>query len=220
MKPLQILAWQFASTRRMVRAHYNRAESYYYGGIRTARLLTTRRPSDSTKLVRTRTCRVALPTYQKKDYGKAITDFTGAIRLNPDHFTVYAHRGMAYERIGEYEKAIADFSTSIRQSSGDRISYHGRADCYSAVGNLARAVADYTEVIRLDPKDARAFNDRGVAHENKGNHDKAIADYTEAIRLDPNVAAAYYNRGFARGQKCGLRLGHWRLQPGDQTQSN
>ena len=46
----------------------------------------------------------------KKDYSKAIADFTAAIQLNPNAEHAHRSRGQCYELLGETEKAQADFA--------------------------------------------------------------------------------------------------------------
>lgn len=48
--------------------------------------------------------------WQKKDYSKAISDFTAAIALDPQKEGAHRLRGEAYESIGELEKAQQDFA--------------------------------------------------------------------------------------------------------------
>jgi len=43
------------------------------------------------------------------EHDKAISDFTEAIRLNPNYAKTYYNRGVSYDEKGEQEKADADF---------------------------------------------------------------------------------------------------------------
>jgi tetratricopeptide (TPR) repeat protein len=45
----------------------------------------------------------------KKDFDRAIADFSTALRLMPDRTQVYLERGFAYKDKGDKEKARADF---------------------------------------------------------------------------------------------------------------
>ena len=49
----------------------------------------------------------------KKEYDKAIADYTEAIRLDPKNARAYTNRG-GLGRQEEYDKAIADFTEAIR----------------------------------------------------------------------------------------------------------
>jgi hypothetical protein len=131
----------------------------------------------------------------RKEYDKAIGDFTEAIRLEPNNTLAYFNRGLAYDNTGNYEKAVSDYTEAIRFDSDFVPSYFNRGIAYGHQRNYERAVSDYTEAIRLDPNYASAYCGRGYAYQEQGNFDKAITDYTEAIRLEPNYVAAYIGRG-------------------------
>jgi tetratricopeptide (TPR) repeat protein len=47
--------------------------------------------------------------YYKKNYDKAISDYSEAIRLNPNYALAYGSRAHAYRNQGKLEKAQADF---------------------------------------------------------------------------------------------------------------
>ena len=134
---------------------------------------------------------------RKRDYDKAIADYTEAIRLDPKYASAYSSRGDSRRKKGEYDRAIADYSEAIRLDPDDADVYNSRGDTYNAQREYGRAIADYTEAIRLNPNLAVAYFSRGEAYHNKGEYDKAITDYTEAIRLDPKYARAYWRRGYA-----------------------
>ena len=134
---------------------------------------------------------------EAKQYDKAITDYTEAIRLKPDYAEAYANRAGAYNYQGQYEKAIADLNEVIRLQPALADAYLARGYSYLNLRQYDASIADSTEAIRLNPNLAMAYNNRGYARINLQQYDAAIADCTEAIRLDPNLAFAYSNRGIA-----------------------
>ncbi len=91
----------------------------------------------------------------KKEYDKAISLFSQAIRLDPENGEIYYGRGMVYDRARNFDKAIADYSEAIRL-----IHVPG-------------------------PELADAYNNRGISYGRKGDFDKAIADLTVAINRFP-----------------------------------
>jgi len=133
--------------------------------------------------------------YERKDFDRAISDFSEAIRLNPNYALAFNRRGLAYGKKKEYDRAIADYSEAIRLDPKDASAFNRRGMTYDDKKEYDRAIADYSEAIRLDAKNADLFNNRGFAYLGKKEYDRAIADLNEAIRLDPNYALPVINRG-------------------------
>jgi len=112
-----------------------------------------------------------------EDYEAAISDFSNAVRLQPDYeilYKSYFGRGFSKFQLGEYEEAKDDFDRAIRTYSNDAEVYFWRA---------------YTKYkLRYAPS-------------------SEIADYNRAILLDSNYAEAYFNRGHARINNRQIRSG-------------
>jgi len=118
----------------------------------------------------------------KKDYDRAISDYSEVLRLGPTTETeVYKGNGYTIGKVDDYSVMV----------------YNNRGIMYIEKGNYDRAISDFNELIRLNPNEAATYNNRGVAYYKKEVYERAIADYTEAIRLNPNYAEAYKNRGLA-----------------------
>jgi len=125
----------------------------------------------------------------------AITNYTEAIRLNPNDAMAYMGRGNAYSEIENYDKAIADYTQAIRLNPNYADAYFNRGGIYlGGTGDYDKAIADYTQAIRLKPNDADAYFNRATAYGLLKDYNKAIADLTEVIRIKPNDEA-YYGRG-------------------------
>ena len=138
--------------------------------------------------------------YDLGDYKGAITDYTHAIRLNPDYADVYNNRGLAKSDLGQHFAAIADYDIVIRLNPDYAGAYLNRGNVKSKLGQHFAAIADYDIVIRLNPDHATAYYNRGIAKHHLGQHFAAIADYDIAIRLNPDYADAYNNRGIAKSK--------------------
>jgi tetratricopeptide (TPR) repeat protein len=132
--------------------------------------------------------------YLRKDYDRAIAEYTEAIRREPTVAAYYTKRGIAWGAKKEYDRAAADCSRTIRLNPKDARAYASRAYA-SHQGEYDKAIADCDQAIRLEPQSARAYVNRGYAYTRKRAYDKAIADCTRAMRLDPRDASAPYNRG-------------------------
>jgi tetratricopeptide (TPR) repeat protein len=141
----------------------------------------------------------------KGDYGRAIADYTDAIRIEPNYVLAFYSRGVAYFNKGDYGRAIADYTESLRLAPRDIIALQNRGHAYQARQDYARAIADYTAAIEIEPKFAYAFNDRCYARANAGRElQQALDDCNETLRLMPNDLHTLDSRGFAY-----LRLGEF-----------
>jgi tetratricopeptide (TPR) repeat protein len=141
--------------------------------------------------------------FAKKDYDRAIADYTEAIRLDPKYALAYSNRGTAYKAKGNYDLAIADYTEAIRLDPEDALAYFKRGNAYEARKNYDRAIADFTEAIQLNPNDANAFNSRcwNRALTNR-DLEGALADCNESLRLRPGDANTLNSRGLVQ-----LKLG-------------
>lgn len=141
----------------------------------------------------------------KKDYDKAIADYTEAIRRDPKLAEAYGRRAHAYQNKGEYDRAIADSNSALELNKICYIAFYSRGHARTNKGDYDKGIEDLSKAIRLNPKSSRAFYGRGNAYAGKGDYNQAIKDYTEAIRLWPQFAPAYRKRAAAytkQGEKA------------------
>jgi len=91
---------------------------------------------------------------EKKEYKKAIDDFTKAIGLDPNDADNYALRGMVYATTGEYDKAIADYDKAIKLDPKCKNAYLGKGAIYSVKGEHDKSFANYKKLSQLAPTDS------------------------------------------------------------------
>jgi tetratricopeptide (TPR) repeat protein len=132
-----------------------------------------------------------------RNYNRAITDFTEAIKLNPNLYEAYFQRARVYSELNRYDRAIADYTQVIQLLPNDWGAYNNRGLAYHKKGDYDRAITDYNQAIQMNPNNAAGYHNRGDVYFDKKNWRMAIADYTEAIRINPNYALSYNNRGVA-----------------------
>jgi Flp pilus assembly protein TadD len=135
------------------------------------------------------------------EYGKALVDYSEAIRLNPTEGSYYFDRGNVYDAQKDYRRAAADYTKTIQLVPDEARYYNHRGNSRRLLEDYDNAIADYTQAIRLNPDDPRYRNNRGVSYLLKRDYDNAVANYAEAIRLAPDNARYYHNRGGAYNLK-------------------
>jgi tetratricopeptide (TPR) repeat protein len=89
--------------------------------------------------------------YDKRDFEKAIDDFTEALRLDPRYVPALLHRAACYAHKGEPDKAIADCTEVIRLDDKNAKAYFHLAQLYQAKGDQDRADKNRARALEIDP---------------------------------------------------------------------
>jgi len=161
----------------------------------------------------------------KRDYDRAIADYSEAIRLDPKNALAFIFRAGAYYEKRDYSRTIADCNEAIRASpEGEHQAHIQCGRMYTKMGDYDRAIASIDEYMRLYPKYRDHYNAltaRGAAYAEKGDYDRAIADVNRLIRLNPDDDGELisrrgryfnmkgdYDRAVADVDKA-IRLRHW-----------
>lgn len=135
---------------------------------------------------------------------KAMEDFDAAVKLAPDRWKSYHHRGVCHALMGDYKKALSDFSQTIKLRPKYANAWFNRGEIQYQKGRFSKAIADYTEAIERQPQDAGYYTSRGHAYFQLRQFKKALQDYDQAVSLDSDNTEYLANRGEAfRG------LGQW-----------
>ncbi len=144
---------------------------------------------------------------RKKQYDKAIADFTAALAAKPDNAAARADRAKIYADADRYAESIADYSQLIRTDPYQLNLYMSRLFVYAKSSDYADAIADChailarwpTQTVELKPPPEALFHWLcGSLYLVQGQYDSTIAEDTEAISLNDDLAAAYGDRGRAR----------------------
>jgi tetratricopeptide (TPR) repeat protein len=131
----------------------------------------------------------------RKEYQRAVDDFTGAIALMPGEPVVYYERANTYRFLHQEERALQDYSEAIKLAPDYWEALGDRGITLVALGRYPQAVADLTRVIEYDPAGSYAYSDRAVAYESMGLDELAIADLTTSFKTQPDAWMRYAHRG-------------------------
>jgi tetratricopeptide (TPR) repeat protein len=92
--------------------------------------------------------------FDKKDYDRAIADFTNALALEPDTETSHLHAGigMAYLHKQLFAESIASASKAIELKPDESTGYRVRGYAYESSGQRDKAIADYRMALKFEPE--------------------------------------------------------------------
>jgi tetratricopeptide (TPR) repeat protein len=133
-------------------------------------------------------CDNGLGYYHAKKYDKAISEFTEAIRLDPDNSYYIKTRGIIYRASGDLARAFADLNEAIRIRPDYAAALVERGITHAAKKDFDRAIGDYTKAIEVHPNYALAYEKRSLAYASKSDKERAQADLREAQRLEKEKA--------------------------------
>jgi len=113
--------------------------------------------------------------FDQKNYDRAITEFTEAIRLNPNYELAYYFRAETYIMKEDHDKALADFTQAIRLSPNDTVNYNERGYVYILKNDYDRAIADFNQTLKIDPNNTDAKEGLELVQQRKQNASPAAA---------------------------------------------
>lgn len=87
----------------------------------------------------------------KKDYDRALVEYTQVIELDPTFAEAYIGRGTAYVEKGEFDRGIREYTRSLEIRKRVE-AFYGRGRAYHKKGDKEKAMADYRSALALDPK--------------------------------------------------------------------
>lgn len=91
----------------------------------------------------------------KKDFSKAIADYTQLIAIIPAQKDGYLNRGIAYMRMKAADKALADFQKVVEIEPNFAEGYYQRGIAYDALFASENAIADLERAAALAPNENR-----------------------------------------------------------------
>ncbi|HEX8490613.1 MAG TPA: tetratricopeptide repeat protein, partial [Chthoniobacterales bacterium] len=146
-------------------------------------------------------------SYQaKREWDKAIADFTTAIWREPGSMLALAERGISYRQKGQMDWAFRDFDEMIRRKPNDALGHALRADTLHWTKEWDAALEAADTATRLDPKLALSYEVRGRAYASKKEYEKADREFNEAERVEPERVEKILTRAFTFKRKGNYTL--------------
>ena len=135
----------------------------------------------------------------------AISDFTQAIKINPEFNEVYINRGNVYTRTAQFDLAHADFNKAIELRPDSVDALQGRVEAFLEASDqdkkwkdydLDSALKDANAALELDGGNAVSYLLRGKVYSRLGKLDQALADLNQTVEMESGMAWGYQERGF------------------------
>lgn len=136
-----------------------------------------------------------------REFEKALTDFSNAIKANKGFVKAYVGRGMCYFMLDNHKKAIADLNEAIQLDPENTTALFWRGASYLMAGDSKSAIPDFGGVLRKQPENSYSYLLRGIANYRLDKLDEAVADSSKAISYNPKKAEPYIIRGLCYWKK-------------------
>jgi tetratricopeptide (TPR) repeat protein len=154
---------------------------------------------------------VGIPSYigmrgrvylKKRDYDRAISDFTKAVEINANDKSALAGRGAAYLGKGDTDRALQDLDKAVVGNETTSSYRNSRGLAYRKKGDLDRALEDFNEAVRFAYSDndnrAEYLVNRADIWKEKGDWLKALEDYQSALTINASQSGATAGRDASR----------------------
>ncbi len=109
---------------------------------------------------------------KKKEYEKAVEEFTMAIELQPKDPRNYRNRAITYRLMGEQGKAKADFAKAIELNPDTPKSLTDNARLLLRDKKTKEALAQLDKALEIDPRNRPALRLRGYIYLQQGQWKK------------------------------------------------
>ncbi len=86
-----------------------------------------------------------------EEIAKATSDFSNAIRFNPENSRGYFNRGLCHRITRKYDKALSDFDTALSIDPLSPETYYNRAQTYHEMELYCKALHDCEKTLELSP---------------------------------------------------------------------
>ena len=134
--------------------------------------------------------------FDKKDYERAIADYSEAIRLDPEY--AFAFNNRCWVRAvtdRDLQQALADCTQSLRVKPNSALAFANRGLVHLKSGDFDKAIADYDVALRISPTMAVPLYGRGLAKQKKGDTAGGDIDIAAANAIKADIAEEYARYG-------------------------
>lgn len=139
-----------------------------------------------------------LTALKEERYVQAIASFDEAIKLSPDLWISYYHRGICHKITRKVDQAISDLEFADKRSGGRYEVAYELGEIYQWRYDFTKALKYYEKVRDLAPNEVEGyFGIANIAFLNR-DAEKAVRFYKKCIDVNPKFPEAYLKAGLLR----------------------
>lgn len=142
-------------------------------------------------------CNRGLIYCRRKEYDKALADFSRAIEIGPDSADYHIDRADAYLNLNRPENSLEDINLALMLGSPTAYAYNIQGRAYDDLKQFDKALISYTKSLQIDPRYDAAYNNRGVTYSHLGDYKRSFSEYKKAIKFNPTDPLYFTNCGSA-----------------------
>jgi len=139
--------------------------------------------------------------YRRREYTRAIAQYTRALELKPDYDLVVINMANAYRAMGKDEEAMLGYRRFMELDPKNAQIRYEAAQILIDSGKLEAAGEELSRALALEPKLAAARNALGVLAIKRGDLDAAQREIQASIDQKPDVRLAHFNLGLLAEQR-------------------
>ncbi|MFN3315293.1 MAG: caspase family protein [Raineya sp.] len=134
---------------------------------------------------------------ERKKYLEAISDFSEAIRLNPETAEAYFGRAVAYTHTQNYQKALTDINKALIINKSQAEYFAQKAKILFALKHYEKAVQEISQAIFIKPENATFYHLRATIRLALQDYEGTIQDTEKTLQINPNLIEPYAEQGLA-----------------------
>lgn len=142
-----------------------------------------------------------------KNYPKAITDFSLAIKFDPTFIQAYENRGVASYYLERYNDAMTDFNKALEIDPYDYNTYGRRGMVKFKLNDMNGAIDDFSKALEGCSNPVQYYDARGQIRYQMMDYPGAYADFNKAVKTGGGDRAERGTSFFLRGL-VEIDLGH------------
>lgn len=126
--------------------------------------------------------------FAAKDYDKAITHYTSAIKLDHKNHVYYSNRSVSYVGIGKFEEAVIDAKECIRLNPTFIKGYYRLATSETEMNEFDMALSTIKRGLKIEPKNSQLVKLNRLVKAKKASAKRAASSPTNANVVVPSCS--------------------------------